>query len=160
MRTPTLKKGIGTMVAINNIEHSTGIGFRHILEDGVAILAENWSFDDQRRDYVLNDLAALFDDARKGSELYERDMYVFDPRTSAAVRSCAFIERHLSREQTQLTGDLTIVSAVLQAIVAHQSVEQSDRSVARSILQEILENLELSGGDGLPEEPADIVWEK
>ena len=94
MRTPTLQKGIGAMVASNTLEHSTGIGFRHILEDGVAILAEKPSFDDQRRDYVLNDLAVLFDDARKGSELYERDTYVFDPRVSAAVRSCAFIERH------------------------------------------------------------------
>lgn len=148
------------MAAINNLEYSTGIGFRHILEDGLAVLAEKPSFDDQRRDYVLKDLAALFDDARKGSELYERDVYIFDPKTSAVVRSCAFIERHLSREQTQLTGDLAIVSAVLQAIVAEKSIKESDRDVARSVLQEILENLELSGGVGLPEEPENLVWEK
>lgn len=149
------------MLAINNLEHSTGIGFRHILEDGVAILAEKPSFDDQRRDYVLNDLAVLFDHARQGSELYKRDKYVFDPRVSAAVRSCAFIERHLtSREHPELTGDLAIVSAVLRAIVDHQTVKRSDRDVAREILQEMLENLELSGGVGLPEEPEDLVWEK
>ena len=149
------------MLAINNLEHSTGIGFRHILEDGVAILAERPSFDDERRDYVLKDLAALFDNAREGSELYKRDEYVFDPKVSGAVRSCAFIERHLtSREQPALTGDLAIVSDVLRAIVGHRTVKQSDRDVATEILQEILENLELSGGLGLPEEPEDLVWEK
>ena len=149
------------MLAINSLEHSTGIGFRHILEDGVAILSEKPSFDDERRDYVLNDLAALFDNAREGSELYKHDRYVFDPRVSGAVRSCAFIERHLtSREQPDLTGDLAIVSDVLRAIVGHKTVKQSDRDVARDILQEMLENLELSGGVSLPEEPEDIVWEK
>ncbi len=89
------------------------------------------------------------------------DKYVFDPTVSAAVRSCAFIERHLtSREQPELTGDLAIVSAVLRASVGHQTVRQSDRDVAMEILQEMLENLELSGGVGLPEEPEDLVWEK
>ena len=145
------------MLDVNNSEHYAGIGFRHMLEDGVASMAERAILNGEQRDYVLNDLAALFDGARKGSEVFEREEYIFDPSESSAVRRCTFIERQLSpRERPALTGDLATVSSVLRAIIASESVKQSDRRVAMSILEEILTNVELSGGVGLREEPEDL----
>ena len=151
------------MLTIDDTRSDEGIGFRHMLEDGLAIVVreEEVELPPKRRRYILTDLADLFDEATKGSEVYEREEYFFDPNESAAVRTCAFIERHLSpRGRPRLKGDLATVSKVLRAMMAYEPVEQSDRKVASQVLKEMLTNVELGGGIGLPEEPENLVWEE
>ena len=149
------------MLTINDLGSLGGIGFRHMLQDGLAIVRDQASFPTERRRYVLSDLADLFEDAQKGSDVFQREEYYFDPLESIAVRSFAFIERHLSfHERPTLSGDLATVCRVLRAINAGESAQPSDRKIAESVLQEVLAKVNLSGGVGLPEEPEDLAWKE
>ena len=149
------------MLTANDLGSLGGIGFRHMLEDGLAILREQAAVSVERRRYVLRDLADLFDEAHKGSDVFQREEYYFDPVDSSAVRSFAFIERHLSHHvRPTLSGDLAIVCRVLREINVGEAVQPNEREIAKGVLREILAKVNLSGGVGLPEEPEDLAWKE
>ena len=149
------------MLAVPELESLSGIGFRHMLEDGLAIVTGDAKLSDDRRQYILRDLAGLFDEARRGSDVFQRGDYHFDPTESTVLRSFAFVERHLSQEEpTSLSPNLATASKVLHAIMDSEPVEQAERQVAGEILRDMLMNVELRGGGGLPEEPEDLDWEQ
>ena len=149
------------MLNVNDFEPLGGIGFRHMLEDGLAIVRGLAELPDERRRYVVRVLADLFDEAHEGSDVFERDEYFFDPSESTAVRSFALIERHLSRdERPELSLNLATVSQVLRAIHAGEAALPDHCRVAEDVLHEILAKVSLSGGVGLPEEPEDLAWKE
>lgn len=149
------------MLTVHELESLSGIGFRHMLEDGLAIVTEGAELPNDRRQYILRDLAGLFNEARKGSDVFQRGEYHFDPTESTALSSFAFVERHLSQEGlASLSPNLATVCKVLRAIMDGEPVEQVERQVAGKILRDMLTNVELRGGAGLPEEPEDLDWEQ
>lgn len=149
------------MIKGDNSESFKSIGFRHILEDALSIVRKRDGISAERKQYVLADLANLFDQARHGSEVVERLNFYFDPAESTAVQSFVLIEHHLPEsEGSTLTGNLATVSKTLNAIITEQDVEAEDRDTAEKILVKMLTNVRLSGGVGLPQEPESLVWEE
>ena len=63
------------MLNVNDLEPLGGIGFRHMLEDGLEIVQGLATLPAERRRYVLRDLANLYDEAHRGSDVFERDEY-------------------------------------------------------------------------------------
>ena len=149
------------MITLPELESLSGIGFRHMLEDGLAIVISDAELPSDRRQYVLHDLAGLFDEARKGSDVSRREDYYFDPTESTALRSFVFVERHLSQEGLgSLSPNLATACKVLRAIMDDTAVEQADRQIAGEILRDMLTSVELRGGIGLPEEPQHLDWDE
>ena len=149
------------MPTVYEIENLSGIGFRHMLEDGVAIVTGGAKLPDERRQYVLHDLTNLFDEAYRGSHVFQQEPYHFDPADSTDLSSFTFVERYLSeREPVLISQNVESVRNVLSAMRAGETVDQAEGQIAGDILCEMLKSLELRGGIGLAEEPAHLGWDE
>lgn len=149
------------MPRVYEIESLSGIGFRHMLEDGVAIVTGGTELPEERRQYVLHDLANLFDEAHRGSDVFQREQYHFDPADSTDLSSFTLVERYLSQQESaSISQNVETVRNVLRAIRAGRTVDQAEGRIAGEILCEMLASLELRGGIGLPEEPERLDWDE
>lgn len=145
------------MIAIDDIENRGGIGFRHLIEDGLAIVKRESDITNARRNTVLNELSDLFGAASIGSIAGAESEGFFVPGDAAAARSYYFIEQHVSSPKgADLPRKLDVAQKVLGQIKDEKRVRALDRNLVAEVLQDVLEHLRVQSGSIMPTEPGEI----
>jgi hypothetical protein len=83
---------------------TSGLGFRHLMEDGIAIL-QNQPVGPDRRKYVLDDLSELIGRANRGSDLFRNHALFVASGDRGAVESFSLFDRFLGGQKA-ITGSL------------------------------------------------------
>lgn len=117
------------------------IGFRHIVEDALAIVGGR-PLDPNRRAYVLGDLIRLFRDAGRGSEIASRRTFFVGSEDKSAFEDFERLDRYLrNRYQNKLSQVLEDVSRTLDALQKDAAVPADARKTSQELLQELLDGM-------------------
>ncbi len=117
------------------------IGFRHIVEDALAILSDQ-PIDPNRRAYVLGDLARLFRDASHGSKIASHRTFFVGSDDKSAYEDFERLDRYLRHRYQDTWGQLLDdVSGVLDALQKGVPVSADAKEKSQQVLQEILTSI-------------------
>jgi len=93
------------------------VGFRHVLEDGLAILGGK-TLERDRQEFVLRDLAGVISEAKRCSDLVQGQSWFLANANQEAFELFALIERLTSGEDRPWTNLLDSAATTLQALAA------------------------------------------
>ena len=129
------------------------VAFRHLVEDGLSILAAK-PIEPARRQYVLEGLRDLIEQASKGSELVRQRSLVVSSDDRSAYESFSFIERHLSHHY----DDKLIQGArdAFKRLSQNADLTPDTRDAASVVLEKLLSSISREGNTGIPHEPEEI----
>ncbi len=136
---------------------ASSLGFRHVIEDALAILAGQ-TINPDRRAYVLRDFSNLLIEAKRGSDLVQQDTLFVTSADRSAYESYSFFDRYLGQKHDDhWTEKLKIAEAVFEELGKDVPIlEERDRLAATSLLFEVLTVLRNEPNSGIPQEPEDI----
>lgn len=135
---------------------ATSVGFRHVVEDGLAIL-HNEDLAQDRREYVLGDLTALLEEAHKGVELIQKEALFAGSEFKRAMESFSLLNRYLrARYNDDLALKLEASKQALEGLRANTAIPEAVRSTAIEVLTELLSGMRREGGTGIPAVPEEI----
>jgi hypothetical protein len=135
---------------------TNGLGFRHLIEDGVAIL-QNRPLDPNRRQYVLEDLSGLLMRARRGSDLVRNNALFVASADRTAVESFSVLDRFL--DEAESDNWKPILEQTQEALTQLQdgNVPQDQlRDAAIKLFGRILSGLTREPRPGIPSQPEEI----
>jgi hypothetical protein len=117
------------------------IGFRHIVEDALAIVAGQ-PVDNDRRSYVLGDLIRLFRDAGRGSQIASHRTFFVGSDDKSAFDDFERLDRYLRhRYQSKLGRLLEDVSRTLDGLQKGAAVPDDARQTSQELLRELLDGM-------------------
>jgi hypothetical protein len=117
------------------------IGFRHIVEDALAILG-NQPIDPDRRAYVLGDLVRLFRDASRGSKIASHRTFFVDSDDKSAYEDFERLDRYLRHRYKDTWGQLLDdVSGALDRLQKEVPVSADAKQKSQELLQELLKSI-------------------
>jgi hypothetical protein len=135
---------------------TNGVGFRHLIEDGVAIL-QNRPVDPNRRQYVLGDLSDLVLRARRGSDLVRNNALFVASGDSTAVESFSMLDRFLDEaESDHWKAILEQTQEALAQLQGGNLPPDQLRDAAVKLLGRILSGLTREPKPGIPSQPEEI----
>ena len=133
-----------------------GLGFRHLIEDGVAIL-QNRPIDADRRKYVLDDLSDLVLTAKRGSDLVRNNALFVASADRNAVESFSLLDRFLDEAETdQWKVILEQTEQALKQLQRGAVPTQESREAAIVLLKQILSGLIREPKPGVSSQPEEI----
>ncbi|MGZ3308581.1 MAG: hypothetical protein ACXU8R_08695 [Xanthobacteraceae bacterium] len=133
-----------------------GLGFRHLIEDGVAILQGRPIGPDRRR-YVLDDLSELVLRAKRGSDLVRSNALFVASADRSAVESFSVIDRFLDEaESDHWKAVLEQAEEALKRLRTGGIPQDQSREAAIILLQRILSGLTREPKPGVPSQPEEI----
>ena len=133
-----------------------GLGFRHLIEDGVAIL-QNQPVNPDRRKYVLEDLSDLVVRARQGSDLVRNNALFVASADRSAVESFTILDRFLGEaSRDQWKGVLQQTEEALDRLRSGASPQDNQREAAIGLLKRILSGLLREPKPGVPTQPEEL----
>ena len=129
-----------------------GIGFRHLIEDGLSIVSGCNTVISKRRTYVLGDLTDLFTKAAKGADLKKESSLFVDHAKMQAVKEFMFLRRYIDNENNNefLVEKLRITKEVLECFLQGEHIMFAKSFVAIAVLDEILSTIERMNRIGTP----------
>jgi ribosomal protein L29 len=135
---------------------TTSVGFRHVVEDGLALLRdENLAQD--RRKYVLDDLVALLAEAHRGDEIIRQETLFAGSEIKRAMESFSLLNRYLrTRYDEELASKLQESKEALENLRSNTRVSKAARSTAIEVLEALLSGMKREGGTGIPTVPEEI----
>lgn len=135
---------------------TSGVGFRHLIEDGVAIL-QNQPVGPDRRKYVLDDLAELIGRANRGSDLFRSHALFVASADRSAVESFSLVDRFLGGAESDHWK-----SVLAQAQEAFHQLRNGGvpgaeaRDAAIGLLKKILSGLTREPKPGVSSKPEEL----
>ncbi len=115
-----------------------GIGFCHVIEDVLSVLAQQ-DIGLARRRYVLEDLANLLANANRGAGLARRKLLFVAPTEKAALDAFFLLDRCLSNDpdwKEKLHGTQRVLALLRRN--AEIEVSQKARAAATAQLKDLL----------------------
>jgi hypothetical protein len=133
-----------------------GLGFRHLIEDGVAIL-QNRPISPDRRKYVLEDLTDFVLRAKRGSDLVRNNALFVASADRSAVESFSVLDRFLDEaENDRWKGVLEQAEEALKQLKNGDVPQDQLREAAIVLLRRILSGLTREPKPGIPSQPEEI----
>ena len=129
---------------------TNGVGFRHLIEDGLAILQGRPIIPDRRK-YVLDDLSELVLRAKIGSDLVRNNALFVASADRSAVELFSVIDRFLDEaESDHWKGVLDRAEEALKQLRTGGVPQDQSRKAAIILLQRILSGLTREPKPGVP----------
>jgi hypothetical protein len=139
---------------------TNGLGFRHLIEDGLAIL-EDRCLTPERRNYVLTDLSELLLSAKRGSDLVRNQTLFVASADHNAVESFSVFDRFLDEAESDYWQSVLSQSEeALNALKTSQAPKEQAREAAIDLLRKILAGLVKEPKPGIPSQPEEIRFER
>ena len=135
---------------------SASIGFRHVIEDGIRILAKRDGIDVARKKFVVDDLVGLLSQATRGSEVANQNSLLISTGDKTAVETYSFLDRFLSRDDKQLQEKLRKAQAAFKVIADNAEPSAENQTTALELLNELLASIERRGASEIPEQPENV----
>lgn len=132
---------------------STSVALRHVVEDGLAVLAAK-NLEETRKEYVLRGLANLLQGAALGSELTGRSKLLVSTNERSAVESFSLVERYLGTKYNQEV--MRGVQAAFEQLARGAGITPEIRATASALLKELLAGMRREEHMGIPAEPEEI----
>ena len=133
-----------------------GIGFRHVIEDALAIL-KNEEVDQNRRDFVLQDVDGLLREAIKGLDLERRDSLFVGSANRNAFDTLQFFDHYLSTAgQEEWKDQLPEVQATFNNLLVGNAVEEVQKATSIGIFELLLQRSKWQDFIGVPLHPEEI----
>lgn len=137
---------------------SSNIGFRHVVEDGLSIL-KGEALDDERRSYVLKELAERFESAKRGFEMAEQAKFFFGKADQAANASSSMMRQYLrSWQDGRLHGDVSAAHRALASACegAKPAASSVDVKAAIILLDALVKALKQDAQRRIPFAPLEV----
>jgi hypothetical protein len=135
---------------------TNGLGFRHLIEDGVAILQDR-PVNPDRRQYVLDDLSGLVLRAKRGSDLVRNNALFVASSDRGAVESFSVLDRFLDEaENDHWKTVLEQAEEALNQLKVGNVPQEQLREAAIVLLRRILSGLTREPKPGIPSQPEEI----
>jgi hypothetical protein len=133
-----------------------GLGFRHLIEDGVAILQDQ-PVAAARRRYVLDELLELIGRANRGSDLFRTNALFVASAERGAVESFSLVDRFLGgAESDHWKSILTQAEEAFDRLRNERVPAVQEREAAIELLKKILSGLIREPKTGVPNRPEEI----
>src|SRR5665213_2097026 len=122
---------------------TNGLGFRHLIEDGLAIL-NGRPISADRRDYVVQDLSQLVLQAKRGSELVRSNALSVATDDRSAFESYSILDRYWDRSHEEQWNQVLAKAGeafdrLRKGTAANLSEDQ--RNAAANLLEKVLSGL-------------------
>jgi hypothetical protein len=134
------------------ITMQTGLGLRHVIEDGIAIL-KGEQFAQQRRDYVLNDLQSLFGEVVRGSALVHSPSLFIGREDKRAFEAFSLLDRFLPSDDHAVQETLKLSADTLGEIKSGKQVSSEQSAKLMNFLMTIVSSLRRQDSAGVPNQP-------
>jgi hypothetical protein len=149
-------KGTKVIAMPTKTNWTNGVGFRHLIEDGVAIL-QNRPIGAERRKYVLDDLSELMVRAKRGSDLVRNNALFVASSDRSAVESFSVVDRFLEgAENDYWKSVLAQAEEALQQLRSGDIPHANAREAAIGLLQKILTGLTREPKPGVLDQPEEL----
>jgi hypothetical protein len=137
---------------------TNGLGFRHLIEDGLAILNER-PISADRRDYVVRDLSQLVLQAKRGSELVRSNALSVATDDRNAFDSYSILDRYWDRSHEEQWNQVLAKAGeafdqLQKGATANLSSDQ--RNAAANLLEKVLSGLIREPKPGVPSLPEEL----
>lgn len=135
---------------------TNGVGFRHLIEDGIAILQDAPIAPD-RRAYVLDDLFNFVLRAKRGSDLVRSNALFAASAERSAVESFSVLDHFLDDTESESwkTAFEKAEDALTQLKSGSEPKEES-RLAAILLLQKVLSGLTRESKPGISNQPEEL----
>ncbi len=135
---------------------TNGLGFRHLIEDGIAILRDR-PVEADRRKYVLDDLSELMVRAKRGSDLVRDHVLFVASADRSAVESFSVVDRFLEDAESDYWKSILAQSEeALQQLRSGDVPRAEAREAAIGLLQKILSGLRREPKPGVSVQPEEL----
>lgn len=137
---------------------TNGLGFRHLIEDGLAILTGRTMTPD-RREYVVADLSELVLQAKRGADLVRGDALSVNIADKNAFESFSLLGRYLDHPHeehwNQMLGKAEEAFNELRKGAA-ANLDDDQRAAAADLLRRVLSRLIREPKPGVPSTPEEF----
>ena len=143
---------------MSDTSHLASVGFRHVIEDGLCVLTEKHLPEDRKK-FVLDDLAKLFREAKKGSELVQNKALFIRSDQQSAYERFSLLERYWNTsEKDEWIKMLEASENAFQNLKANDPVPNEVRRITKQFLSELLASLNRESNTGIPYVPEDVEF--
>ncbi len=136
---------------------TNGLGFRQLIEDGLAILRNEHALTPGRREYVLSDLSELVFQAKRGSDLMQNRAFSVTSTQRREYESLSVLDRFLNgteNDHSQIMLQKT--EQALNELRSAAPVSDEHRDAAVQLFQKILAGLIREPKLGIPNQPQEL----
>jgi hypothetical protein len=137
---------------------TNGLGFRHLIEDGLAIL-DGRPINPDRRAYVVKDLSQLVLQAKRGSDLVRSNALSVASDDRNAFESYSILDRYWDRSReeqwTQVLAKAGEAFDCLQKGVV-RDLREDQRNAAANLLRTVLSGLIKEPKPGVSSQPEEL----
>lgn len=138
----------------NNL--AMGIGFRHVVEDAIAIL-NNDEIEATRRKYVLDDLSELLQKAMKGLDLDSQESFFVGSENRNAFDTFQFFNQYLgTTDQDGWRKQLPVAMRAFEQLKEGEALESGEKEATVLLFSSLLHESRTQNNLGVPQEPQDI----
>jgi hypothetical protein len=137
---------------------TNGLGFRHLIEDGLAIL-NGTPLGADRRAYVLQDLSQLVLQAKRGSDLVRSNALSVATDDRNAFESYSILDRYWDRShEEQWIQILATAGEAFDQLRkgAAANLTEAQRTAAANLLKKVLSGLIREPKPGVPSQPEEL----
>ena len=131
------------MTAENNLASS--VGLRHVIEDGLAILA-NRALPKPRQDFVLTDLSDLLNKALRGSALARSSALFIGAGDRAAFDTYSLLGQLGTNATAPDTETLKLSAKAFDALKEGRGPRPEEKRCATEFLKQVLGSIERQAG--------------
>ncbi|MBT3060182.1 MAG: hypothetical protein AB2696_08090 [Candidatus Thiodiazotropha sp.] len=138
----------------SDIDFMAGVGFRHVIEDGLVVLSKG-DMDSARRKYVVDDLTNLLSEAIRGLELVNRNALFVNSDQRNAVDTFSLLDQYLGHGYDPSWGNqLHIAEEAFDKLQKNEEPSDEARTAAIQLFEELLTKIKRQGWTGILEQPA------
>lgn len=135
-----------------------GLGFRHLIEDGLTILSGH-PINPDRRAYVVQDLSELVLQAKRGADMVRSNALTVTTADRNAFDSFSILDRFWDRtHEDQWNNLLAKAGEAFDELRkgGRANLNDDQRAAAANLLQHVLSGLTRESKPGVPYGPAEL----
>ncbi len=135
-----------------------GLGFRHLIEDGLTILSDR-PINADRRAYVVQDLSELVLQAKRGADLVQNNALTATTADRNAFDSFSTLDRFLDRTHEDQWNNLLAKAGEAFAELrkgTRANLNEDQRAAAAKLLKIVLSGLTRESKPGVPYGPEEL----
>jgi hypothetical protein len=117
------------------------VGLRHVIEDGLAILANDHLTDDRRK-FVVEDLSDLLGNAYRGSELAKNSSLFVKATDRTAFEAYSLLDRLSGDGSTAIREQLRASAEAFDALKHEKEFSDDQKKRVTQFLKQLLGSLE------------------